>query len=34
MKLGREEIDNPHKQKTWNTYGENFAIELYFTKNT
>lgn len=32
MKLSREEIDNPHKPKTWNTYHEDFAIELYFTE--
>ena len=30
MKLTREEIDNPHKPKTWNTYHEDFAIELIF----
>ena len=33
MKLSREEIDNPHKPKTWNAYHEDFAIELYFTES-
>ena len=32
LRLTREEIDNPHKPKTWNTYQEDFAIELYFTE--
>ncbi|MGH0159710.1 UNVERIFIED_CONTAM: hypothetical protein FKN15_058367 [Acipenser sinensis] len=28
--LSREELDNPHKQKTWNIYKEDFAVELAF----
>uniref|UniRef100_F7AUS6 Phosphatidylinositol 3,4,5-trisphosphate 3-phosphatase TPTE2-like n=1 Tax=Monodelphis domestica TaxID=13616 RepID=F7AUS6_MONDO len=28
--LSRNELDNPHKQKTWNIYRENFAVELLF----
>ena len=24
----REEIDNPHKMKTWKVYQEDFAIKL------
>ena len=32
LKLNREEIDNPHKSKTWNTYREDFAIEMLFTE--
>ncbi|XP_072466552.1 phosphatidylinositol 3,4,5-trisphosphate 3-phosphatase TPTE2-like [Notamacropus eugenii] len=30
--LSRSELDNPHKQKTWNIYQEDFAVELLFTK--
>uniref|UniRef100_A0A8C7ERD9 C2 tensin-type domain-containing protein n=1 Tax=Neovison vison TaxID=452646 RepID=A0A8C7ERD9_NEOVI len=28
--LPRNEIDNPHKKKTWKIYREEFAVELYF----
>ncbi|XP_048196568.1 phosphatidylinositol 3,4,5-trisphosphate 3-phosphatase TPTE2-like [Perognathus longimembris pacificus] len=28
--LTRNELDNPHKPKTWSIYDENFAVELYF----
>ncbi|XP_036599798.1 phosphatidylinositol 3,4,5-trisphosphate 3-phosphatase TPTE2-like [Trichosurus vulpecula] len=28
--LPRNELDNPHKQKTWNIYREDFAVELLF----
>ncbi|XP_078002326.1 phosphatidylinositol 3,4,5-trisphosphate 3-phosphatase TPTE2-like [Phascolarctos cinereus] len=28
--LHRNELDNPHKQKTWNIYHEDFAVELLF----
>ncbi len=29
--LSREELDNPHKQKTWGTFREGFAVELLFS---
>ena len=32
LKLSREEIDNPHKPKTWDTYTEKFQIEMYFSE--
>ncbi|XP_078513377.1 phosphatidylinositol 3,4,5-trisphosphate 3-phosphatase TPTE2-like isoform X1 [Lissotriton helveticus] len=28
--LSRNELDNPHKAKTWKIYSENFAVELIF----
>jgi len=28
--LGREDLDNPHKKKTWNIFKEDFALELLF----
>ncbi|KAL1773103.1 phosphatidylinositol 3,4,5-trisphosphate 3-phosphatase TPTE2-like [Sigmodon hispidus] len=28
--LSRNELDNPHKSKTWKIYGPKFAVELYF----
>nr|XP_042118565.1 phosphatidylinositol 3,4,5-trisphosphate 3-phosphatase TPTE2-like isoform X2 [Peromyscus maniculatus bairdii] len=28
--LPRNELDNPHKSKTWNIYRSNFAVEVYF----
>ncbi|XP_052608802.1 phosphatidylinositol 3,4,5-trisphosphate 3-phosphatase TPTE2-like [Peromyscus californicus insignis] len=28
--LPRNELDNPHKSKTWNIYSSNFAVEVYF----
>ncbi|RXM29958.1 Phosphatidylinositol 3,4,5-trisphosphate 3-phosphatase TPTE2 [Acipenser ruthenus] len=28
--LSREELDNPHKPKTWNIFKEDFAVELAF----
>ena len=28
--LTREELDNPHKPKTWHCFRENFTIELLF----
>ncbi|XP_068920858.1 LOW QUALITY PROTEIN: phosphatidylinositol 3,4,5-trisphosphate 3-phosphatase TPTE2-like [Petaurus breviceps papuanus] len=28
--LSRNELDNPHKQKTWNVYREDFAVEFLF----
>ena len=30
LKLNREELDNPHKQKTWKIYREKFSVELFF----
>ncbi|XP_059000871.1 phosphatidylinositol 3,4,5-trisphosphate 3-phosphatase TPTE2-like [Mustela lutreola] len=28
--LPRNQLDNPHKKKTWHIYREDFAVELYF----
>ncbi|XP_037655871.1 phosphatidylinositol 3,4,5-trisphosphate 3-phosphatase TPTE2-like [Choloepus didactylus] len=28
--LPRNELDNPHKPKTWRIYGQDFAVEVYF----
>ncbi|XP_019605011.1 phosphatidylinositol 3,4,5-trisphosphate 3-phosphatase TPTE2 isoform X1 [Rhinolophus sinicus] len=28
--LSRNELDNPHKAKTWNIYRPEFAVEIYF----
>ena len=28
--LTREQLDNPHKQKTWAVWRENFAVEIEF----
>lgn len=28
--LAREQLDNPHKSKTWKVFNENFAVELNF----
>eukprot|EP00050_Salpingoeca_kvevrii_P010122 m.6717 g.6717 ORF g.6717 m.6717 type:complete len:512 (-) comp2647_c0_seq4:130-1665(-) len=28
--IPREELDNPHKKKTWTLYEENFGVELFF----
>nr|XP_006628294.1 PREDICTED: phosphatidylinositol 3,4,5-trisphosphate 3-phosphatase TPTE2-like isoform X1 [Lepisosteus oculatus] len=30
--LSREELDNPHKPKTWSIYKEDFAVELAFSE--
>ena len=30
--LKREVLDNPHKPKTWNVWGEDFSIEVTFVK--
>uniref|UniRef100_A0AAY5KIQ6 Phosphatidylinositol-3,4,5-trisphosphate 3-phosphatase n=1 Tax=Esox lucius TaxID=8010 RepID=A0AAY5KIQ6_ESOLU len=29
--LSREELDNPHKAKTWDLYKEDFGVTLFFT---
>ncbi|CAN9501373.1 unnamed protein product [Ophioblennius macclurei] len=29
--LPREELDNPHKQKTWNLYKEDFGVTMFFS---
>ena len=26
----REELDNPHKEKTWRVWKENFSVEVVF----
>ncbi|XP_051972151.1 phosphatidylinositol 3,4,5-trisphosphate 3-phosphatase TPTE2-like isoform X1 [Xyrauchen texanus] len=31
LHLSREELDNPHKTKTWNIYKEDFGVTLSFT---
>ena len=28
VRLSREEIDNPHKEKTWKVFRENFRVEV------
>lgn len=28
--LPREELDNPHKPKTWDLYKEDFGVTMYF----
>ncbi|RWS30731.1 phosphatidylinositol triP phosphatase-like protein, partial [Leptotrombidium deliense] len=33
LRIHRNDLDNPHKQKTWNIYGDNFAVELFFKRN-
>ncbi|CAM1319655.1 TPTE2 (predicted) [Pycnogonum litorale] len=30
--IKREELDNPHNCKTWKTFRESFAVELFFSK--
>lgn len=30
--LSREEMDNPHKEKTWAVWRENFTVEVIFDK--
>ena len=30
--LTREKLDNPHKEKTWAVWSENFSVELIFNK--
>ncbi len=30
VRLTREQLDNPHKPASWSTFGEDFAVELYF----
>lgn len=30
--LSREELDNPHKAKTWNLYKEDFGVTMYFSE--
>jgi len=30
--IPRNELDNPHKEKTWNVYNDKFAVELFFQK--
>ena len=28
--LAREELDNPHKKKTWHIFKDDFSVQLYF----
>ena len=30
--LSREELDNPHKPKTWELYKEDFGVTLLFSE--
>jgi len=30
--LPRNELDNPHKSKTWKVYSEKFAVEVNFVE--
>lgn len=32
IRIPRDQLDNPHKQKTWKTYRERFTVELFFSK--
>ena len=34
LTLNREEIDNPHKPKTWKVYGEKFRIQVKLTQDS
>lgn len=31
LTLDREELDNPHKQKTWKIYTDKFKVSIYFS---
>ncbi|XP_061420098.1 phosphatidylinositol 3,4,5-trisphosphate 3-phosphatase TPTE2-like isoform X1 [Lethenteron reissneri] len=31
--LSRDELDNPHKKKTWTIFKDDFAVEVFFTDN-
>ena len=31
-KMTREQLDNPHKEKTWKVWRENFSVEVVFEK--
>ena len=31
-KMTREQLDNPHKEKTWKVWRENFAVEIEFER--
>jgi len=28
--MKREQLDNPHKEKTWKVWRENFSVEVVF----
>ena len=30
IQMMREELDNPHKEKTWRVWKENFSVEVVF----
>jgi PTEN phosphatase family protein len=32
LKVPRDELDNPHKSKTWKIYRDKFAVQLYFNE--
>ncbi|XP_064637589.1 phosphatidylinositol 3,4,5-trisphosphate 3-phosphatase TPTE2-like isoform X2 [Lineus longissimus] len=32
LRLGRDELDNPHKKKMWNVFKDNFVVELEFAE--
>ncbi len=32
LKIPRDELDNPHKSKTWKIYREKFAVHLHFSE--
>ncbi len=31
LHLTRDELDNPHKKKTWKYFGPHFAVEVFFS---
>ncbi|XP_075923878.1 phosphatidylinositol 3,4,5-trisphosphate 3-phosphatase TPTE2-like isoform X4 [Petromyzon marinus] len=31
--LSRDELDNPHKKKSWTIFKDDFAVEIFFTDN-
>lgn len=34
LELGREEVDNPHKPKTWHVFRENFRLTIQFQRGS
>ncbi len=30
--LGREELDNPHKPKTWHCFGRDFRVSVFLCR--
>ncbi len=32
LMLGREELDNPHKPKTWHCFGRDFRVSVFLCR--